>query len=448
MLQRACIAAVALAALLTSPASAATVSLSPVDYCTDVWGSCRYMNTSPGWVLIYAGEAGEPNRVTMARSGEVIVVTDLGAPLRAGAACAATSPDTARCDLGGRPLAGYRIDGGDDADSVAVFGSLAPVHAIAQPRILAGGPGDDVLIDGADASLLVGGPGSDRLVGGEGDDRFFAADRSAPGYDPSANAGVDGAEADIVDGGPGFDTADYSSRTAPLRLQTVGPVMSGGERGEQDRLSAVEGIVGGSGDDVIAGEAGADRLDGALGDDRLDGGAGDDELIGGIGDDRLSGGAGSDDLGGGEHTSCGSGRDVVGELVRDVDHTGLEFWQGPAAIDVLTRDCEEVRFGSPDGGAYLSVEPRARRRTRRLWELRNPCNASRLPRCAVQISLALPGGGATLAQAAFTRAPVVKVVLGPIAARRLARARHVAVRIRVRPKVPLLDETAFVLAVR
>lgn len=98
-----------------------------------------------------------------------------------------------------------------------------------------GGPGDDVLAGGADADVLVGGPGSDRLAGGAGDDVFF----TAPLLNSTRDA-PDGAEPDLADGGPGVDTADYSVRTRPLRVDLGAVAAGGGEPGEQDRLKDVE----------------------------------------------------------------------------------------------------------------------------------------------------------------------------------------------------------------
>ena len=451
------ILAAVLAGVLAAPASAATVALDDVQYCTDLWGSCRYMQYSQGVVLTYAGEPGERNSVAVGRTGNGIDVADGGATLHARGRCAAASAGVAHCETSGRPLVGYRLDGGDQDDSIVVAGSLAPAFAIGVPHLLAGGPGDDVLVGGADPDVLAGGPGSDRLGGGAGDDVFF----TAPRLGTTVPESPDGAEPDLADGGPGLDTADYSRRTRPLRLD-LGGAAGGGEPGERDRLSNVEGIVGGSGSDVLVGASTADRLDGQGGDDRLDGRGGNDELVGAIGRDTLFGGDGDDRLGTGldaqqpmpadaDRAVCGGGRDVVGDPF-DEDFTG-EMWRRPDPLDVLARDCERVPFTLPSAGVAPVADPRPTRRGRRAWEFRNPClvagDPPRTYPCVGRIELALPEGK-TLARGSFRRNSTVKIALGTVAGRRLGRARRVAVRIYARysSRSGPRDELAFVLAAR
>lgn len=450
MLQRAVIVAAALAGVLASSASAATVALEEVSFCTDLWGSCRYMQYERGAILIYAGEMGERNRVAVTRRGDGVDLTDGGAQLRAGARCTTSSAGTARCEFDGLAFVGYRLDGGDEADTIAVSGALAPAHAIGEPRLLLGGSGEDLLLGGADAETLAGGPGADRLAGGAGDDHLFFGLIGA-----AAHADADGAETDIADGGPGLDTANYTLRQRPLHLRLGGQAAGGGEDDEHDRLSSVEQILGGSGNDILIGAAGADRLEGRNGADRVHGAAGNDELIGGLGNDLLFGGDGADRLGTGadgagwrDRAFCGRGHDVVGELERD-DDLG-DSWRGPAANDVLAGDCELIPFALPGGVVIPSVDPRPRRRGRHAWEFLNPCAKARVKRCAARIELSLPGRRGAFARSAFTSAPLVKVSLGPIARRRLARARRVAIRLRARQNSSLgaRSETAFVLTIR
>jgi len=432
MARAAVIAAATLAAMLPSSASAATVSLQEVRYCVDVWTSCRYMDYSLGVVLVYAGEGEERNAVSVKRSGASIAVVDAAAPLRAGPSCVATGATSARCDPG-RPLVGYRLDGGFGADTIRVVDALSPAPAFRQPHVLSGGRGDDVLLDGADDSVLLGGPGGDRLSGGDGADRFFH-DTPSLSYPPSAGDN-DGAEHDVVDGGPGFDTADYKQRTRSLRMRVGRRSATGGEPGENDRLRRVERIIGGRGDDVLLGGPGDDRLDGFAGDDRIEGGGGADELIGGKGSDTLVGGGGADRLGSGEHTTCGRGHDIIGNL--EVDWMGTNVWTGPSAGAVLARDCEEVRWGVPGRHNVSSLDPRPVRRGRRQWAFRNPCARTTIVKCKGVLTLSLPGEAAPLAVAAFHKTGLVRARLGAPAARRLARARAVTLRYEVPAAGPL-----------
>ena len=98
---------------------------------------------------------------------------------------------------------------------------------------------------------------------------------------------------DTLDGGAGFDTADYSWATADVAVDLA----AGKEFNDNGTLVSIEGVLGGSGDDVLRGDAGPNRLDGGPGDDDLDGRDGDDVLIGGTGSNRLNGGAGHDTTG-------------------------------------------------------------------------------------------------------------------------------------------------------
>lgn len=431
MRQFASLMLVAAVIMVVAPAGAgaSTVALQQVQFCTDTGTSCRYMDYSLGVVLRYDGELAERNRVLVRRDGDALLVADAGAALRPGSGCVASAANTARCDLAATQLVGYRLDGNDGDDVIAIAGGLSPSHAIAQPRLLLGGAGSDDLIDGPDGSTLAGGSGTDRLSGGEGADRFFGF---GPG-DAAESADRDDSASDVVDGGPGTDSVDYRARTRDLSLTLSGSRPGGGERGEDDRLQHVEVLIGGRGADHIVGSAGADRLQGSGGADRLRGEAGNDELIGGLGADDLRGGRGDDRIGtsggGGDGTdraSCGPGRDVVGQYLPD-DFLG-DTWGGPDATDVLSTDCEGVPFASDlDGGRDIRLDARPRRRGR-TWTFANPCVQGRIKRCRGRIELALPGGE-PFARASFTTTGRVTVRLSARQARRVARARRVSLRV-------------------
>jgi Ca2+-binding RTX toxin-like protein len=121
-----------------------------------------------------------------------------------------------------------------------------------------------------------------------------------------------------------------------------------GRAGEGDRVTGVEDVEGGGGDDVLRGDGRANRLIGGPGSDRVEGRAGDDVLVGAFDDpeiltaagpdaDRLRGGAGDDRLGAGPQQrtdlACGAGRDLA-RLGRGGRH-------------VVRRDCERVVRGAP-----------------------------------------------------------------------------------------------------
>jgi Ca2+-binding RTX toxin-like protein len=172
-------------------------------------------------------------------------------------------------------LGSDRIRGGGGKDKL--YGEGRPIDIDASPAEgsqieltypavdrLAGGSGDDLLVGGIDGDRLDGGLGDDRLLGDIG--RGFIG-----GGDPRS-AGA-------------RDIVDYSSRSARI---AAGTGAGGGARGEADSYRGIEGIRGGSGNDVLTGKLGrADLLFGGRGNDRLDGLTGKDTLRGEAGRDTL-----------------------------------------------------------------------------------------------------------------------------------------------------------------
>jgi hypothetical protein len=443
--------------LFSSPASAATVSLDEVLFCTDGPGDCRYMSYQTGTVLSYGGQGAEANRVVVRRDGTAVVVADAGARLTAGGSCVAVTSSVVRCDNGAVPMVGYRLQGGAGDDVITLLGSMRLAVSVGQPQLLLGGAGDDVLSGGDDPDRIAGGAGSDELHGGAGDDVLFDAHRFEPAI---AAADVDGSEPDRADGGPGNDTVDYSRRTRALTLRLASPEAGGGERGERDRLENVENVEGGDANDEIIGDEHHNRLQGANGNDRLAGAGGGDELIGGAGADVLRGGSGDDRLGLGDSTghrpqpadtaSCGAGRDIAGEY--DIDDFLGDSWIAPDANDELRLDCEDVPFADAEAGilSHHGLDPRPLLRGRRTWIFANPCRRANLGRCQGRLQLARPGAHAAFASAPFTHNGNVRIHLGPTAARLLARTGRVAIRVRAKQlrQFGAHPSIAFVLALR
>ncbi|NDC90012.1 MAG: hypothetical protein EB075_14655, partial [Bacteroidetes bacterium] len=114
-----------------------------------------------------------------------------------------------------------------------------------------------------------------------------------------ANA-LDGREGDdLIDGGGGFDFAEYN--WSPTNgdfifvnlsdeVQTEnGVTLQSGEahdgRGGTDTLVSIEGLIGGSGDDIFYGNDGKNLFYGKAGDDVFVGGDGEDRYFGEIGSD-------------------------------------------------------------------------------------------------------------------------------------------------------------------
>lgn len=135
-----------------------------------------------------------------------------------------------------------------------------------------GGDGGGTLDGGQGNDVLVGGIGADRITGGAGDDVIDGGGESATDLGDSASLGYSwsGVYADLVTG-----------------------AAIGAETGS-DTLIGIEGLLGGTGDDLLYGNSGDNFLYGGGGDDRLDGRGGDDRLVGLRGDDRMIGGEGND----------------------------------------------------------------------------------------------------------------------------------------------------------
>src|SRR3954468_16836624 len=185
------------------------------------------------------------------------------------------------------------LGGGNDALTVD---STLPVQAL-------GGPGIDTITGGHTGDALEGNGGNDVLQGDGGDDSVSDGNRTDPTagiggndalYGGAGNDMIDGgplpgggAGADTLDGQAGIDTADYSTRTAPLTI-TEGGGADDGEAGEGDNVVNAETILGGSAGDTLSGAAGPNPLRGGHGDDTLAGGAGADVLEGGFGTDTVS----------------------------------------------------------------------------------------------------------------------------------------------------------------
>jgi Ca2+-binding RTX toxin-like protein len=174
-----------------------------------------------------------------------------------------------------------RIDGGRGKDTID--GKMAPdfVRGGRGSDEVDGGGGRDWVRGDSGNDTVRGGPGRDDVEGGLGDDRV---DGGRGGFDTITG----GIGRDRIDGGPGsHDIASYRNAGGPIEVD----LGSGRVRGAEDeRLVAVEDVVGGSGDDLLAtSEATVNRVEGGPGDDRLLGAQQEDEAFGGPGSDECLG---------------------------------------------------------------------------------------------------------------------------------------------------------------
>jgi Ca2+-binding RTX toxin-like protein len=150
----------------------------------------------------------------------------------------------------------------------------------ARNDVLTGTGAADALVGRAGADLLLGLTDNDRLAGSGGGDVLRG-----------------GLGDDVLNGGAGQDTASFRGAVAPVDASLRHGTSSGAHG--VDRLSGIENLEGGDGDDRLSGDARGNGLAGRHGDDRLLGLLGHDRLYGQRGDDVLEGGAGRDTLAGG-----------------------------------------------------------------------------------------------------------------------------------------------------
>ncbi len=192
----------------------------------------------------------------------------------------------------------------------------------------------DDAITGSDAATkrerFEGLAGNDTIRGGGGPDRFIEG--------TAANG------ADTFFGGAGDDVVGYDERTNRVEVQ-LDALRNDGGAGEADFVAGdVEGLVGGSGDDLLVGNGADNSLLGLDGNDHLQAGAGDDRLTGGSGRDRLLGEGDDDTLRARDGAAdaeivCGTGRDVVDRDATDPAAAGCET----ATVGVLRLTPEAVR---------------------------------------------------------------------------------------------------------
>jgi Ca2+-binding RTX toxin-like protein len=202
---------------------------------------------------------------------------------------------------------GDLVLGGTDTDTVTYAARTAPVVADLDGVADDGEAGEADTIE-TDVENLVGGAANDRLTGGAGVNVLNGG---------SGNDVLDGGSgSDLLLGGAGTDTADYSSRSAAIAADLDG-LADDGAAGEEDTVETdVEGLAGGTGNDVLTGALGTNLLSGGAGNDVIDGAQGDDDIDGGAGDDDLTGGAGADLLRSGAGADRVRARDGASDLVR------------------------------------------------------------------------------------------------------------------------------------
>ncbi|WP_205697216.1 calcium-binding protein [Conexibacter sp. SYSU D00693] len=182
LMRRLTLAAVAVTALLPSPAQAAHAAV-------ETLGSGKDVSRIVG--LRYAAEPGEANALRVTQSGSTLMLQDARAVVRAGGGCTAQSPHEVRCELpssvgGGTPTDPWVFAELGDGDDFALTASGADILRGGDGNdFLDGGPGNDTLEGGSGSDVLRSTDGFDRVYGGEGYDQVLL-DPTRPLGDPDA----------------------------------------------------------------------------------------------------------------------------------------------------------------------------------------------------------------------------------------------------------------------
>ena len=231
------------------------------------------------------------------------------------------------------------LEGGDDLDTVSYndgrdsgvtvnlsTGANTDNDVIRDIENVAGSNFKDVLTGDDNNNALTGFAGDDTLSGGKGNDTLTG-----------------GLGNDVLDGGEGVDTASFADLSGNIHAN-----LTSGRSSDGDRLSNIENLVTGAGDDQLIGDSGNNALSGGAGNDVLlglggqdvlNGGAGDDELQGGTGDDILVGAGGKDLLDGGE------GSDTASYVTENVALT-IDLESGANSTGDTLIDIENVEASS------------------------------------------------------------------------------------------------------
>jgi Ca2+-binding RTX toxin-like protein len=156
---------------------------------------------------------------------------------------------------------------------------------------IGGGNGNDTINSGVGDDYIAGNAGDDSLIGGDGNDYY------------AINAGLDVGQDTIVEtvANGDMDVLDFSVSDVDINVDLN--ILTAQTIAANVRLvlgtNAIEGVIGGRGDDIIKGNALANEFYRTFGEDTVGGGVGNDKFYldtfsGGFGNDSLGGGFGND----------------------------------------------------------------------------------------------------------------------------------------------------------
>ncbi len=271
----------------------------------------KLVDVTGGKELRYKAFEDEKNEFTVSfsvSSGNLILresqsLGNAPAPTDAGEGCANITTSQVKCPRRGVVSMKLELGGGNDraviSQGITVSGGTEPI-----PASIKGEDGNDEILGGSGADGLEGGVGDDTLEGRGGRDKLRGGNNQDTLRGEDDNDNLDGGPGgDTMDGGANEsefrgDVADYGIRSTRNHVSLDDARNDGTDANnngfgeEQDLITNVEGVRGGSGPDTIVGNGVINELSGGAGADTLFGLGGDQ--------DSLDGGTGADDLHGGE----------------------------------------------------------------------------------------------------------------------------------------------------
>jgi Ca2+-binding RTX toxin-like protein len=208
--------------------------------------------------------------------------------------------------------ASYNVIGGSGDDTITGNSNNNTLTGNAGNDTLIGGAGNDTLygndgndyLDGGESGsledLLYGGNGDDTLTG-EGYNEYLTGGADSDTYLLNSTVSHDTSFYITEDANADSDTLDFSALTGNItfNLGSTGTQSATSNNAHTEYVflsnsTAIENILGSSGNDTLTGNSRDNYLFGGAGNDTLSGGDGNDWLEGGAGNDSLTGGSGDD----------------------------------------------------------------------------------------------------------------------------------------------------------
>jgi len=196
------------------------------------------------------GRGGDGDDQLFGNEGNDVLYGAVGADILSGN----DGNDTLNGDVGNDILHGGdgtdRLNGGDDFDEL---------YGGAGNDTLRGDDGDDTLYGGADDDNLNGGDGADTLIGGDGNDSINGGNGN--------DLIIDTVGDDVYNGSNDIDTISYASATGGVTVNLGITSAQNTVNAGNDRIIAIENIIGSSFNDTIQTRSGVNILEGRDGDD-------------------------------------------------------------------------------------------------------------------------------------------------------------------------------------